>query len=106
MISVHIAVEIILLAVMILMLRIKTERGSKREHMHSQIFDKALLTAIFYPLLMLCAPHIQNKQGISVVALIFTVILSGLYAFIFIWDVMAVKKRSEMLRERAARKNK
>lgn len=86
---VGVIIEVICILDIFLMKSIKTERGTNKELLHSQLFDKGILTAIFTPILLsLLSTFIRN--GLMIVAF-FLVFFAVLYIVIFYWDTVTVK---------------
>lgn len=86
---VGVIIEIICISDALLMKNMKTERGTNRELLHSQLFDKGILTAIFTPILLaLLSSFIRNRLMIVAFFLVFFAVL---YIVIFWWDTVTVR---------------
>ena len=82
-------IEIACFLDVLLMKSMKTERGTNRELLHSQLFDKGILTAIFTPILLsLFSAFMRNKLMIVAFFLVFFAVL---YVVIFWWDTVTVR---------------
>lgn len=82
-------IEAICVVDILLMKSIKTERGTNRELLHSQLFDKGILTAIFTPILLAFLGSFM-RNGLMIVAF-FGVFFAVLYVVIFWWDTVTVR---------------
>lgn len=82
-------IETICILDVFLMKSMKTERGTDKELLHSQLFDKGILTSVFTPILLaLLSSFIRNRLMIVAFFLVF---FAALYIVIFWWDTVTVK---------------
>lgn len=98
--------EAVFIACAILMLKTKTERGSRKELLHSHIFDKSAMSALFLPILYIIYRMYLSVEKFRALPMMLFAFFFCIYMFLLYWDTKAVNRQHKAIVESMERMKK
>lgn len=104
MLSTFLVIEGTAILLMILMLKLPTERGTEKELIHSQVFDKAVISILFVPILF--GIYYLYKTSTSKIFLVLDIIIFIFFCMLIWYDTVKVTEMHNKNIEKDKKKKK